>query len=183
MADSGRQTPVIDIVQRDNDVLIRTEADLRPEDVRVDVHDGLLEVRVPKAALRMRPVPSRVPAPAQTGSERRVAGSATGPGGSGAPMSVPPPDVRRPGHGEDAEPPLSAPDEQDFWNAQKPLISEDRVTSVHLEGFTDEQANEILEVLGDDAPEEARGGSATGSDVFPAHGGFPSRNPEQEEPS
>lgn len=83
----------------------------------------------------------------------------------------------------DAEPPLSVPDEQDLWNAQRPLISEDRRTSLHLEGYSDEQANAIVEAVGDDAAEEAQGGSATGSDVFSEHGGFPSRNPEMDEES
>ncbi|HEY3318352.1 MAG TPA: hypothetical protein VGK50_08025 [Coriobacteriia bacterium] len=158
MADpDARQAPVLDIVRSGDDLLIRTDADVRPEDVRVDVRDGVLEVRVPRAALRSRAVKAQ---------ERREA-----------------PDHSHPSGTAGAEPPLGSVDEQDLWNAQKPLISEDRVTSIHLEGFTDEQANEVLEALGDDAPEEAQGGSATGSDVFPAHGGFPSRNPEQEEPS
>jgi hypothetical protein len=83
----------------------------------------------------------------------------------------------------DAEPPISVPDEQDLWNAQRPLISEDRRTSLHLEGYSDEQANAIVEAEGDDASEEAQGGSATGSDVFSEHGGFPSRTPETDEES
>jgi hypothetical protein len=157
-----RLTPVIDIVQRGDRVLIRTEADLRPEDVHVDLHDGLLEVSIPREALREREVRRNRPV---------NAGTASGPSRA------------HPSGTAGAEPPLGAADEKDFWDAQKPLISEDRVTSVHLEGFSDEQANSILEVLGDDAPEEAQGGSATGSDVFPSHGGFPSRDPEEEEPT
>jgi hypothetical protein len=173
MADGVRLTPVIDIVQRGDQVLIRTEADLRPEDVHVAVHDGLLEVSVPREALRAR-------AGAST-PERR-----TGPDGGQAASTAGPLEGRDRSHPSGtagAEPPLGAPDEKDFWDAQKPLISEDRVTSIHLEGFSDEQANSILEALGDDAPEEAQGGSATGADVFPSHGGFPSRNPDEEEPS
>jgi hypothetical protein len=162
-----RRSPVIDIVQRGDDVLIRTQADVRPEDVQVAVHDGTLEIRVPRESLRAG----------------TAAGATTG-GRQARPSAEELPTSRSHTAGTGgAEPPLGAPDEQDFWNSQKPLISEDRVTSIHLEGFTDEQANEILEVLGDDAPEEAQGGSATGADDFPTHGGFPSRNPAEDESS
>ncbi len=168
-----RRTPVIDIVQRGDDVLIRARADVRREDVRVDVHDGMLEVRVPRRALRAAPATEA----------RRPAGAGTTGGTQATPGREEPTTARsHPSGTQGAEPPLGAGDEKDFWDAQKALISEDRVTSIHLEGFTDEQANEVLEVLGDDAPEEAQGGSSTGSDVFPSHGGFPSRNPEEEEP-
>lgn len=165
-----RQSPVIDIVQRGEDLLIRTEADVRPEDVRVEVHDGMLEVRVPMRALR---TPSSAPQPREREANRQPERALRG--------GEPPFHPAESGAGLDAEPPLGVPDEQDYWNAQKPLISEDRVTSIHLEGFSNEQADEIMEALGDDAPEEAQGGSATGADVFPSHGGFPSRNPNEEE--
>ena len=165
-----RRAPVIDIVQRGDDVLIRAAANLRPDEVHVNVREGMLEIRVPRNALR--------PSPAR---------ESTRSGTTGGKQAVPsqeeaPTQHFHPSGTQGAEPPLSAADEKDFWDAQKPLISEDRVTSIHLEGFTDEQANEVMEVLGDDAPEEAQGGSSTGSDVFPSHGGFPSRNPQEEEP-
>jgi hypothetical protein len=156
MADSTQGTPVVDIVRRGDDVLIRTAVhDLDAADVGVSVNDGRLEVRLPLAAMELRP-----PSTARVGEEE--------------------PAVRErpaapPVTGSDIEVPLSARDEQSLWNAQKPLISEDRRTSLHLEGFSDEQANAIVEALGDDAAEEAQGGSATGSDDFPEHGGFPER--------
>jgi hypothetical protein len=143
-----RQTPVVDVIERDGDFIIRASvADVRAEDVRVSVSGGMLEVAIPGTTSRAAAAVQAAPAP------------------------------------NDAEPPLSVPDEQDLWNAQRPLISEDRRTSLHLEGYSDEQANAIVEAVGDDAAEEAQGGSATGSDVFSEHGGFPSRNPEMDEES
>jgi hypothetical protein len=145
---SERQTsPVIDLTQRDGDLVIRAEARLAAKDVRVEVRDGMLEIRVPLTAFGERSA-------AGSGDKQRLMDEAWALG---------------------AEPPLGALDEKELWDAQKPLISEDRVTSIHLEGYSDEQANEIVEVLGEDASEEAQGGSATGSDDFTAHGGFPER--------
>lgn len=142
-----RQTPVVDVVERDGGFIIRAEIPgVRLEDVHVSVAGGVLEVSIPARAADTRSAQA-------------------------APMST------------DAEPPISVPDEQDLWNAQRPLISEDRRTSLHLEGYADEQANAIVEAEGDDASEEAQGGSATGSDVFSEHGGFPSRIPETDEES
>lgn len=178
MAGDVRQTPVFDITQRGDEVLIRTEAeaDLKAEDVRVEVHDGVLEVGLPKAALHMREFPTRE----RRATERVVSGREEG-AQVRATGQAERRDRSHPSGTAGAEPPLGVPDERDMWAAQRPLISEDRRTSLHLEGFSDEQANDVMEAVGEDAAEEAQGGSATGSDVFPAHGGFPSEHPETDE--
>jgi hypothetical protein len=172
------------MVRRGDDIVIRADVhDLGPDDVRVSVSEGHLEIRVPEGSLveRTASTPERAPA----GAEQRMQGREGAPGGAQPEASLRggmQERLTRPSGGTDAEPPISAPDEQDFWDAQKPLISEDRRTSIHLEGYSDEQANAVLEALGEDASEEAQGGSATGSDVISEHGGFPSRNPEEDEP-
>ena len=161
MADTTNAAmPVIDIVQRGEDAVIRANVhDLTPNDVKVTVKDGRLEVRLPLEKIDTRTLGAARIAPEEPAVPRTAAGAPTPSG--------------------DVEPPISARDEQSLWNAQKPLISEDRRTSIHLEGYSDEQANAVMEALGDDASEEAQGGSATGSDDFPEHGGFPERPTDQ----
>jgi hypothetical protein len=177
MAENQRRAPMIDIIERGDTVTIRTEADLDPKDVSVEVREGMLEVTVPRRALRPRAIPEDH-VPGHTATETARAKAEAGQPEAGLRGRQERPDRSHPSGTPGAEPPLGAQDERDMWDAQRPLISEDRRTSIHLEGFSDEQANEIMEALGDDAPEEAQGGSATGSDVFPAHGGFPSRDEE-----
>ena len=161
MADTRNAvTPMIDIVRRGDDAVIRADVhDLTASEVQVTVSEGRLEVCLPLERIDTRPVGE-----ARTGAEETAV--------SRTPAATP-------AQGGDVEPPISARDEQSLWNAQKPLISEDRRTSIHLEGYSDEQANAVMEALGDDAAEEAQGGSATGSDVFPEHGGFPERPTDQ----
>lgn len=149
-------TPMIDIVRRGDAAVIRADVhDLATTDVHVDVRDGRLEVTVPLDRIVTSEAGAARVAPEEGTVQQKPSASPAGT--------------------SDVEPPISAPDEQSLWNAQKPLISEDRRTSIHLEGFSDEEADAVMEALGDDASEEAQGGSATGADVFSEHGGFPER--------
>jgi hypothetical protein len=156
MAEASTGTPAISIVRRGDDVLIRAAVtELTAERVQVRVTGDQLEIRLPASTMTVLREGRGVTQPPPPPTRERPAAKATGYG--------------------DVEPPISARDEQSLWNAQRPLISEDRRTSIHLEGFSDEQANQIVEALGDDASEEAQGGSATSADTFPEHGGFPER--------
>ena len=84
----------------------------------------------------------------------------------------------RPGYKPPLEPLASGDEETDLWQEQQQLIDEDRETSVHLEGFTEEEAERVMESSGDDAQPQSQGHSATGSPFEPEHGGFPERESE-----
>ncbi|MBE0475988.1 MAG: hypothetical protein IBX62_02690 [Coriobacteriia bacterium] len=81
----------------------------------------------------------------------------------------------RPGYKPPLEPLATGDEETDLWQMQQPLIDEDRETSVHLEGFSEEEAEHVMEVSGDDAEPQAQGYSVTGSPFGPDHGGFRER--------
>lgn len=73
-----------------------------------------------------------------------------------------------------------AEDEADLWSLQEPLIEEDVDDGIKIPlGMSDEDAEDVLDAMGDDSsevlPETAEGGSATGESTTPEHGGFPER--------
>lgn len=75
---------------------------------------------------------------------------------------------------------VGAADEADLWRRQKHLIQEDEDDGIKLEGFTDDEAAQVLEAIGEDAADPLQGSpngvSATGSPFEPEHGGFPERS-------
>lgn len=81
--------------------------------------------------------------------------------------------------GDDTSP-LGAEDEADLWRKQKHLIQEDDKEGLKLDGFSDDEAKDVLDALGDDAAEayqdSPNGVSATGMPFEPEHGGFPERS-------
>lgn len=84
-------------------------------------------------------------------------------------------DENHPGEKPVLEPLASGDEEEDLWNQQKQLIDEDEAAGYRVEGANEEDADEIMEALADDASEEAQGESATGMGSEPDHGGFPER--------
>ena len=76
---------------------------------------------------------------------------------------------------------LSEPDERDMWRQQRALIDEDEREGYNLQGIPDDEVEDVMAAMGDDAaeanPELPEGTSATGaaSPLEPAHGGFPER--------
>ncbi len=85
----------------------------------------------------------------------------------------------RPARAEEPETELGGPDSRELWQLQKALIQEDEKDGIKLEGLSDEEAERVMEALGDEAadplPDNPEGTSATGSPFGPEHGGFPER--------
>ncbi|MBI5231440.1 MAG: hypothetical protein HY876_04660 [Coriobacteriales bacterium] len=74
---------------------------------------------------------------------------------------------------------LGDEDEADLWRKQKHLIEEDEDDGLKLPLFSDEEAERVLDAIGEDAgeanPDAPDGTSATGTGSEPEHGGFPER--------
>ncbi len=76
---------------------------------------------------------------------------------------------------------LAADDERDLWRKQEPLVEEDEKDSYNLAGIPEDEVQDVMEAMGDDAeeanPDLPEGTSATGanSPLAPEHGGFPER--------
>jgi hypothetical protein len=73
------------------------------------------------------------------------------------------------------------PGQGDLWGKQQALIEEDDKNAYNLAGIPEDEIDDVLDAIGDDAaeanPELPEGTSATGSGspLEPAHGGFPER--------
>lgn len=81
---------------------------------------------------------------------------------------------------EEPERDLGELEERDLWRRQRPLIQEDEGDGVKVPGATDEQAQRVLDAMGDESsdntPDMTQGISATGEPTTaPDHGGFPER--------
>jgi hypothetical protein len=73
------------------------------------------------------------------------------------------------------------PGQGDLWGNQQALIEEDEQNAYNLQGIPEDEIDDVMNAIGDDAaeanPELPEGTSATGtgSPLEPAHGGFPER--------
>jgi len=70
-------------------------------------------------------------------------------------------------------------DTRELWDDQSELVEEDDHDAVNLRGFSDEDAEEVFDEMGDQVqeplPDFPNGVSATGEWSAPEHGGFPER--------
>lgn len=66
-------------------------------------------------------------------------------------------------------------EDSDLWRHQQALIDEDRDTNVDLTGFSDEEAAEIMETMGEGADEPSSGQTVETRVGGPEHGGFRER--------